>query len=179
MRLRGRSLHLGNIRTHNHFYHHCQVCSAADEDARAAPVATDLDATLKHAALGHHNGNGGTALAWCMSEAVQDADREFPRGAEAITIQLEERNKMLPVKLQACDANLSGLFSVLGQLRNAIKTTPQIASAAHEALRGARTERVLHQRCNPWRSGAPPFRQCGRGPRAPCLGTTCAQCVRW
>ena len=93
------------------------------------------------------------SLEWCLSEAIRDADRDFLRNAETLAVLLDERNCRLLVKLQGCDDKLSVRFGVLGLLRNAVNTAPQIAAAVHKAARAVCTRRALHPSCNLLRPG--------------------------
>ena len=66
---------------------------------------------------------------------------------------LDERNNRLLLQFQACADNLVVQSGVLGLLRSAGKTAPQIAAAVHQAVRNMCTRRALHPRCNSLRSG--------------------------
>ena len=65
---------------------------------------------------------------------------------------LDERNNRLLLQLQACTHTLAVHSGVLGLLRGAGKTAPQIASAVHHAVRSVCTRRALHPGCNKMRS---------------------------
>jgi len=58
----------------------------------------------------------------------------------------------LLIKFQACDRTLSVRFGVLGLLRNAGKTAPQIAAAVHTTVRVLCTSRAQHPSMNSLKS---------------------------
>ena len=66
---------------------------------------------------------------------------------------LDERNNRLLLQFQACTHTLVVHSGVLGLLRGAGKTAPQIAAAVHHAVRSICTGRALHPACNKLRSG--------------------------
>ena len=158
LRLRGQSLHLGNICQHGGSKLHCHVCAATLLDDAVSPPVADFDGALLNVALGDHRSSvissrKSATLGWCLAEAIRDADRDFLRSAETIAVMLDERNGRLLVKYQGCDAHLTMRFGVLALLRHAGKTAPQIAAAVHQAIRSVCTQRQLHPGCNALRSG--------------------------
>ena len=158
LRMRGQSLHLGNIRQHCRSKAHCRVCEAAPLDDAVAPPLGDFEGALLNVGLGHqkpsaNSARKSTSLEWCLAEAIRDADRAFLRRAETIAVMLDERHGRLLVKYHGCDERLTVRFGVLGLLRNAGKTAPQIAAAVHQAVRAVCMRRKLHPGCNVLRNG--------------------------
>ena len=161
-KLRGSSMHLGNIRSHGRSLSHVRACAAsASNHPIEAPPASEFNAAWKDAALGHKAANGSkslrktTSLEWCIAQRIQDGEREFLKQAETIAVLLDERNCRMLIKFQACDRNLSVRFGVLGLLRNAGKTAPQIAAAVHDAVRALCTSREPHPSMNCLKSHMP------------------------
>jgi hypothetical protein len=150
--LRGKSLHLGNIRQHARSGIHTRACAAAAANGAlpiAAPTADTFDEAWASAAKGKTVASRKSrSLEWCIAEAIRDADRDFLRRAKAIAVLLDKRNSRLLVKFQACDDDLVVRFGVLALLRNAGKSAPQIAAAVHQSVQCVCTRRLHHSGCN-------------------------------
>ena len=66
---------------------------------------------------------------------------------------LDERNNRLLLQSQACADNLDVHSGVLGLLRGAGKTAPQVAEAVHQAVRNMCTRRALRPCTSSLRTG--------------------------
>ena len=155
LRLHGASLHLGNLRQHARARTHACSCAASlgDTTTIAAPHVDKFSEALKSAGVGHQSLNKqscrkATSLEWRLAEAIRDGHRACLRDATAIAIMLDERSNRLLLQLQACAHDLDVHSGVLGLLRGAGKTAPQIAAAVHQAVRSMCTRRALHPACN-------------------------------